>query len=182
MKAPELPHDEALRIATLRELTVLDTEPEERLELLTAYASSRFGVPIALVSLVDTDRQWFKARCGLDATQTSRDISFCGHAVLQDGIFEIRDARADLRFADNPLVTGEPHIRFYAGCPLTAANGQRVGTLCLIDRKPRVLDEADREHLRHLALVVMEELESRSGTRRESASASYTDSREVALG
>lgn len=162
MQTPALPADEDDRIVTLHELLVLDTLPEERFDNLTMYASSQFGVQIALVSLVDTDRQWFKSVCGLDASETSRGISFCGHAILQDDIFEIPDALNDPRFADNPLVTGEPKIRFYAGAPLIMHNGQRVGTLCLIDRKPHKLDSWERYHLKELARVVAMELQGQS--------------------
>jgi GAF domain-containing protein len=162
MKAPLIPTDEAERIATLRELLVLDTPPEDRFDNITSYAASQFNVEIALVSLVDTDRQWFKSVCGIDASETSREISFCGHAILQDGIFEIQDALQDPRFADNPLVTGDPKIRFYAGAPLQMNNGQRIGTLCLIDRRPRKLDSWERQHLTSLASVVAMELQGQS--------------------
>jgi GAF domain-containing protein len=164
MQAPLIPYDEVIRIATLRDLVVLDTDPEEKFDMLTAYACSQFGVPIALISLVDTNRQWFKSRCGLGATETGRDISFCGHAILQDDILEIRNATADARFADNPLVTGEPGIRFYAGCPLTMADGQNIGTFCLIDRKPRSLDEWEAQHLRDLAHVAALEIQGIDAT------------------
>lgn len=159
MQAPALPVSEAQRIATLRQLLILDTAPEARFDLITAYAASQFGVPIALVSLVDASRQWFKSCVGLEAAETPRDISFCGHAILQDGIFEIPDARADPRFADNPLVTGDPWIRFYAGCPLVMDNGEAVGTLCLIDRVPKRLGGWEREHLLVLGKMVAAELQ-----------------------
>ena len=119
-----------------------------------------FGVSIALVSLVDEDRQWFKSRQGLEAPETGRDISFCGHAILGGDIFEIPDARADPRFADNPLVTGEPQIRFYAGAPLATSEGYRIGTLCLIDGQPRQLSEDERRSLRDLADAVEAEIDS----------------------
>ena len=115
MKAPETPADEAKRLATLRALGVLDTAAEERFDRLTRMAKRLFRVPIALVSLVDENRQWFKSCMGLATNETSRDISFCGHAILGDDIFIIPDTLADARFADNPLVVGEPYIRFYAG-------------------------------------------------------------------
>ena len=160
MLAPKLPADEAARIATLRDLVILDTDPEERFDVLTSYACSQFGVPIALVSLVDTNRQWFKSRCGLEAGETGRDISFCGHAILADEIMVVRDAREDARFADNPLVTGDPYIRFYAGCPLKMENGQNIGTFCLIGRKPRSLDPWEMQHLRDLARLAALEIQS----------------------
>lgn len=123
MQKPAKPLDEATRLDTLRALNILDTLPEERFDRLTRLAKRLFGVPIALVSLVDEDRQWFKSCQGLHASETSRDISFCGHAILGDDIFLIPNAAADERFHDNPLVTDEPHIRFYAGCPLTVSKG-----------------------------------------------------------
>lgn len=162
MIAPAIPSDEAERVSTLRNLLILDTPPEERFDTITAYAQSQFNVPIALVSLVDTDRQWFKSACGLDAAETSREISFCGHAVLHDEIFEIPDATRDERFADNPLVTGAPAIRFYAGAPLKMDNGHRVGTLCLISPRARHLDDWERHHLTALARLVSMELQGMS--------------------
>jgi diguanylate cyclase (GGDEF)-like protein len=121
-------------------------------------AKRMFRVPIALVSLVDENRQWFKSAQGLEACETPRNISFCGHAILGDGIFLIPDALADRRFADNPLVTGAPHVRFYVGCPLRTPDGAKVGTLCLIDTVPRVFDEEDALALLDLASMVQDEL------------------------
>jgi len=158
MQAPEKPQDEATRLDTLRALNILDTSPEERFDRLTRLAKRLFGVPIALVSLVDENRQWFKSCQGLNASETSRDISFCGHAILGDDIFLIPNAATDERFHDNPLVTNEPHIRFYAGCPLTVSNGSKLGTLCLIDRAPRDFDEDDLALLRDLARMAEQEL------------------------
>ena len=123
MKTPELPADERTRLEILRSLKILDTLPEERFDRLTRLARKLFDVPIALVSLVDVNRQWFKSSAGLDATETPREISFCGHAILGDDILVVSDTQLDERFHDNPLVTGGPAIRFYAGCPLTGANG-----------------------------------------------------------
>jgi diguanylate cyclase (GGDEF)-like protein len=158
MQVPAKPKDEATRLDTLRALNILDTSPEERFDRLTRLAKRLFGVPIALVSLVDEDRQWFKSCQGLNASETSRDISFCGHAILEDDIFLIPNAAADERFHDNPLVTNEPHIRFYAGCPLRVSNGSKLGTLCLIDREPRDFDEDDLALLRDLARMAEQEL------------------------
>ncbi|BCQ62505.1 diguanylate cyclase with GAF sensor [Pseudomonas sp. NFPP10] len=158
MLYPSKPNNEALRIQTLRELNVLDTSPEERFDRLTRLAKRLFNVPIALVSLVDADRQWFKSCVGLDVSETSRDISFCGHAILGDQILTVPDAGLDERFHDNPLVVGAPGIRFYAGCPLTVTNGSKLGTLCLIDIKPRDLDDEDRALLRDLARMAEQEL------------------------
>ncbi|MGM0578366.1 MAG: PAS domain S-box protein [Myxococcota bacterium] len=158
MQTPEIPADEAARLEALRELCVLDTPPEERFDRITRMAQRLFSVPIALVSLVDAERQWFKSRQGLDATETSREVSFCGHAILDDETFVVEDAAADPRFADNPLVTDEPRIRFYASRPLHAPGGQRVGTLCVIDRKPRDLSPEEWELLRDLAAMAEREL------------------------
>ncbi len=130
MQTPDIPDYEPERLAALQRLNLLDTESESRFDRITRLAQRLFQVPIALVSLVDSDRQWFKSKQGLDACETGRDISFCGHAILGSGIFEIPDATQDTRFADNPLVTGAPDIRFYAGAPLQSADGFNIGTLC----------------------------------------------------
>lgn len=158
MIEPGIPLNETLRLATLKSLNVLDTPAEERFDRVTRMAKRMFRVPIALVSIVDEDRQWFKSVQGLDACQTPRNISFCGHAILGDDIFLIRNALQDQRFADNPLVAGAPHIRFYAGCPLRAPDGNKVGTLCIIDTVPRDFDEEDATALRDLAAMVEDEL------------------------
>jgi len=160
MKTPGIPENEASRLKTLKSLDVLDTEPEERFDRLTRMCKRLFGVPVALVSLVDENRQWFKSCVGLNVNETSRDISFCGHAILGDEIFIIPDATRDERFADNPLVLDEPHIRFYAGCPLRSRNGSKLGTLCIIDGKPRNLTEEDLDTLKDLAAMVERELEA----------------------
>ena len=158
MKKPDIPQDEAARLETLRSLNILDTASEERFDRLTRMAKRMFGVPIALVSFVDENRQWFKSCAGLDASETPRDISFCGHAILGNEVFIIPDATKDERFADNPLVLNEPNVRFYAGCPLRYLNGSRLGTLCIIDRKPRSLSEEDLQTLKDLASMVEREL------------------------
>lgn len=158
MLAAPLPADDTARVATLRSLNILDTPPEERFDRLTRLAKRLFGVPIALVSLVDANRQWFKSCEGLNVKETPRDVSFCGHAILRDDILMIPDAMLDERFHDNPLVTEEPHIRFYAGCPLRVANGSKLGTLCLLDVKARELDDEERELLRDLARMAEQEL------------------------
>lgn len=159
MKRPDIPQDEPIRLETLRSLNVLDTLPEERFDRLTRLAKRMFGVPIALVSLVDENRQWFKSCIGLGASETSRDISFCGHAILGNEVFITPNAKEDQRFADNPLVMGDPNIRFYAGCPL-ALNGQKLGTLCIIDQKPRHFEKEDIEALKDLASMAERELEA----------------------
>ena len=158
MRVPGIPNEEHTRLDTLRSLNILDTSPEERFDRLTRLASRLFGVPIALVSLVDAERQWFKSRKGLDVCQTSRDMSFCAHAIHHNDIFIVEDALEDERFSDNPLVTDNPKIRFYAGFPLTVANGSKLGTLCLIDREPRKLTNEDRDLLRDLARMAEQEL------------------------
>jgi len=158
MKAPGTSIDEAVRLTTLRSLDILDSLGEERFDRLTRMAKHMFRVPIALVSLVDENRQWFKSCVGLDVNETSRDISFCGHAILGDEVFVIRDTLKDDRFADNPLVLDDPHIRFYAGCPIKVANGSRIGTLCIIDREPRDFSAEDEELLKDLAAMVEQEL------------------------
>lgn len=157
MEKPNIPETEISRLATLTSLSVLDTEEEERFNRLTRIAKKTFDVPIALVSLVDENRQWFKSCIGLDVRETSRDISFCGHAILNNEIFVINDALEDERFRDNPLVINEPHIRFYAGCPLTVLNS-RIGTLCIIDKKPRRISKEELAVLKDLASLVENEL------------------------
>lgn len=158
MKRPEIPADEQARLQTLRALNVLDTAPEERFDRLTRMAKRLFGVPMALVSLIDEDRQWFKSCVGLDGSEASREFSFCGHAILGDDIFIVPDALRDERFADNPNVLNDPHVRFYAGCPLKAENGRKLGTLCIIDRQPRQFGSDDMEALKDLAAMTEREL------------------------
>ncbi|AMC33393.1 GAF domain-containing protein [Janthinobacterium sp. B9-8] len=159
MQVPAFPPDEALRVKTLRELLILDTPPDARFDNLTRAAAAFFRVQIAVVSLIDVNRQWFKSACGLDAKETARDISFCGHAILQDDVFVIEDALLDERFFDNPLVSGEPNIRFYAGAPLKTSNGMNLGTLCLIDKHPGALLDFEIEMLSDMAKLVVQELE-----------------------
>jgi PAS domain S-box-containing protein len=157
MRKPDFPADEQRRLQALRDLELLDTPAEERFDRLTRIAQSVFRTPIALVSLVDADRQWFKSRQGLDATQTPRDISFCGHAILGDEVFYIPNALEDPRFADNPLVAGAPDIRFYAGAPLASPDGHKLGTLCVIDNKPHQHSAEELQLLRDLAQCVEQE-------------------------
>ena len=158
-----LPDNEAWRLQSLCDLQVLDTAPEAEFDALVKVASLVCGVPISLVSLVDAERQWFKAAVGLDATETHRDMAFCAHAILDDQVFEVPDALQDARFAGNPLVQAGPDIRFYAGAPITLANGARVGTLCVIDREPRQLSPMQREILMQLGVAAAQALESRKG-------------------
>ncbi len=153
-----LPPNETDRLARLRALAVLDTAPEPLFDHLTQLASQICGTPIALVSLIDSDRQWFKSRVGLDAIETHRDLAFCAHAIHSDALMEVPDALLDPRFEANNLVTGEPHIRFYAGAPLSTPEGLHLGTLCVIDRHPRQLSQEQRQKLTQLAQCVTEAL------------------------
>lgn len=166
MLAAPLPRNEAKRLEALRALLILDTPPEERFDRISAFAASEFDVPIALVSLVDQDRQWFKSNFGLDVCETARDVSFCGHAINKSEPLVVTDALRDPRFADNPLVTGHPFIRFYAGAGLRLPYGQVVGTLCIMDRRPREFDKLDAAILCGLRDLVVDEL-----YRREEATA-----------
>ncbi|MDH4170736.1 MAG: MBL fold metallo-hydrolase [Acidimicrobiia bacterium] len=156
-----LPDDEAKRLQSLRDLGVLDTEPEARFDRFTEMASTVLDIPIALISLVDEHRQWFKSARGIEATETPRDMAICSHAILDDEVFQVPDALDDPRFADNPLVADDPRVRFYAGAPLTLSDGTRAGTLCVIDHRPRELDHAQLRELRRLADLVARELEAR---------------------
>lgn len=158
MLAAGISQDEQIRLETLRTLFILDSPPEERFDRLTRMAKRLFGVPIALVTLVDEKRQWFKSNLGLDVKETSRDISFCGHTILSDEVFIIPNTLEDVRFADNPLVLNEPGIRFYAGCPLKSPNGFNIGALCIIDRQPRSFGQEDIGALKDLAAMVEREL------------------------
>jgi len=143
MQAPPTPVDESQRLQSLIALGVLDTMPEDRFDRITRLACRAFAVPIALVSLVDRDRTWFKSKQGLDGSESGRQTSFCGHAILHEGPLVIADTLLDPRFADNPFVEGAPQVRFYAGQPVHGVDGMRVGTLCIIDRLPRRLLEED---------------------------------------
>jgi len=154
-------HDESSRLAALRQYRILDTEPEIAFDDLALLASHICETPIALISLVDADRQWFKAHPGIAVTQTSRAVSFCSHAIEQSGLFIIPDAREDVRFRDNPFVAGGPFFRFYAGAPLLAREGEALGTLCVIDRIPRTLTDSQREALDALRRQVEGQLELR---------------------
>jgi PAS domain S-box-containing protein len=165
------PLNEPERLRALERLDVLDSAPEREFDALVATAALVCGVPISLVSLIDHDRQWFKANVGLPGvTETPRDVAFCAHAILGDGIFEVPDTHADPRFADNPLVATAPDIRFYAGATLRLSDGAHVGTLCVIDRVPRQLSEQQREALRQLSIAAVQALESRRMARAFAAS------------
>lgn len=157
MSATPTPHDEAARIRSLRSLRMLETLPEDRFDRYTRIAQRVFGVPIALVTLVDRDRVWFKSRQGLDVEEQARDGAFCGHTILSDGLLVVPDATRDPRFSKAPLVAGNPQVRFYAGHPLVAPGGRRLGTLCIMDTQPRELADADRLVLADLAAMVTAE-------------------------
>ncbi len=160
MIAP-LPKNEPARLEALRQYEILDTDPEEVFDDITRLAAYICQTPIAVISLVDKDRQWFKARVGLGPTETSRDCAFCAHAILEETPLCVPDALADPRFADNPLVTAEPYIRLYAGAPLITPEGFRLGTLCVIDRVSRTLDPGQIAILKMLANQVMAQLDLR---------------------
>lgn len=158
MQEPKLPDNEAERLLTLRSLNILDTKPEERFDNITLLTQRVFKVPIALVSIVDESRQWFKSCIGLPVSETGRDISFCGHTILTDTALVIPDTFKDSRFSDNPLVLDEPKIRFYAGYPIKAPNGSKLGTLCIIDREPREFSDTDITVLGDFAALVEREI------------------------
>lgn len=160
MKA-ELPQDEEARLAALRQFKVLDTEPEEAFDAATRLAALICQTPIALITLVDADRQWFKSRVGFDDRETLRDVSFCAHAILQPGPLVVRDTQTDERFRDNPFVLKSPYIRFYAGAPLTTAEGYKLGTLCVLDTVPRMLFADQLTALELLSTQVMTLLDLR---------------------
>src|SRR5256714_5706363 len=163
MKAPS-PKNEAARLDALRQLALLDTAPEVAYDDITRLAAHICQAPVALISLVDENRQWFKARTGLETRETPRDVAFCAHAILRNDLFIVPDALADERFKDNPLVTSHPKIRFYAGAPLINADGHALGTLCVTDSVPRELNAEQQEALRALARLTVTQFELRRST------------------
>lgn len=164
MTAPD-PKHERQRLKVLWQYEVLDTVPEEVFDELTELAARICEAPIALISLVEEDRQWFKSKVGMSLNETSREVSFCAHAIHQADLFVVSDAAKDPRFAQNPLVIAEPRIRFYAGAPLITADGYALGTLCVIDKVPRQLRPDQQQALRILARHVISQLELRRRSR-----------------
>jgi hypothetical protein len=160
MNAPK-PKQEVQRIKVLWQYDILDTVPEAVFDELTQLAALICGAPVALITLVDEDRQWFKSKVGVDISETTRDVSMCAHAILQKDLMIVPDATKDPRFKDNPLVIASPKVRFYAGAPLVTPEGHALGTLCVIDTVPRQLTDSRKEALRLLARHVMTQLELR---------------------
>ena len=156
-----LPPDEPFRLHTLHEYHILDTLPERNFDDLTFLASHICGTPVAFLSLIDQDRQWFKSQVGIEIGEMPREISFCAHAILTPGLTMIPDTTLDERFADNPLVSSDPHVRFYAGAPLVTAEGAALGTICVLDNKPRVLTVEQQECLRALGRQAVAQMEMR---------------------
>ena len=161
MNTAPIPTSEARRLKVLWQYDVLDTVPEEIFDDMVELASVICESPIALISLVDESRQWFKARVGMPAQETSRDISFCAHAIMHPDLFVVPDATSDERFKANPLVTTDPKIRFYAGAPLVTPDGHALGTLCVLDKVPRELTDVQAKALRVLSRLVVTQLELR---------------------
>lgn len=156
-----IPKDEPDRLIDLHQFAILDTLPEAEFDHIALLASQICQTPIAVISLVDSDRQWFKSKVGLSFSETSRDVAFCAHAIMQHDLFIVSDASKDKRFVDNPLVCAEPKLRFYAGAPLISADDHALGTLCVMDKVPRELSDGQKEALRTLSQAVMRQLESR---------------------
>lgn len=181
MSAPT-PKNEVRRLKVLWQYDVLDTVPEEVFDELAELAAHICESPIALISLVDEDRQWFKSKIGVSVSETSRDISFCAHAIMGDGLFIVPDATKDAGFKDNPSVTGEPKIRFYAGAPLISPDGHALGTLCVLDKVPRTLRPDQEQALRVLARHVMTQLELRRHARDLSEARDLTHHAKAELG
>lgn len=173
MPTAPLPPDESGRLAALEEASILDTMPEKAFDDIVAIASLVCGAPMAVIGLIDRDRQWYKAKVGVDSDQVARDLSFCVHTILQDDVLEVNDARKDPRFRDNPFVVTDPGIRFYAGAPLRTPEGHALGTLCVYANEPQLLTPAQRDALDALAVMASERIQMRRlltrGTRTDDA-------------
>jgi len=154
VKVSPSPTNEVARLAALHAYRILDTAPEEAFDAITRLAAAICEVPIALISLVDENRQWFKSAQGLAVKQTPREMGFCAHVILTPDLMEVPDAKQDVRFKDHPLVLDQPHIRFYAGKPISDPHGYNLGSLCVIDRQPKSLLPAQRRALQELSKVV----------------------------
>lgn len=161
MQVPAVPENETERLAALYDLKILDTPPEDRFDRITRLAASHFDVPISIITLLDRDRQWFKSKCGIAASESDREVSFCAHAVAQDKPLVVEDTLDDDRFCDHPAVLNDPGIRFYAGYPVRAPSGHNVGTFCIADSKPRRLAEREFQSLKDMAHAVEDELQLR---------------------
>ncbi len=179
MKSAPLPVDEKQRLQALKNYKILDTLPEQDFDDITHLAAQICGTPIALISLIDEQRQWFKSRVGLDAPETPREVAFCAHAILGDDLFEVVDSSKDERFHDNPLFTDAPHVQFYAGAPLITPDGYKIGTLCVIDNQPRDLTNEQKESLKALSRQVINQVELRLAKQRADQ-ANYSKSRFLA--
>ncbi|MEJ5999863.1 GAF domain-containing protein [Paucibacter soli] len=158
MSSAAIPSNEAERLRALRELLILDTPPEQRFDRIVQFAAEEFEMPVAMLSLVDSERQWTKSCVGVDQCNIAREHAFCAHAILSAEIMVVPDALADARFVDNPLVTSGPQVRFYAGAPIETGPGLRVGTLCLLDTRPRELDNTELAILGSLRDLIRGEL------------------------
>lgn len=163
MLSPDKPKDEKERLASLKSLNIIHTPIEKTFERVIRVTKELFNVPIVAISFVDDEKQWFKSTLGLEIKESKREDSFCGHAILEDKVFVVEDAEKDYRFKDNPMVIGEPHIKFYAGCPIQSFSGHNVGTLCIIDKKPRSFSEEQMQYLTDMASFVNETLQIKKG-------------------
>ena len=173
-----VPRNETDRLRALRSYKILDTKPEERFDELTELAAIICKVPMSLITLIDADRQWFKSKVGIDLAETPRAQAFCTHAIMQPEMFVVPDAAQDDRFANNALVTGNPHIRFYAGAPLATPDGHLLGTMCVLDREPRTLNDEQKRALQILGRQVVANMELRNNLQELKAALAARDASE----